>query len=247
MKRFLVITLIVVSAVQCRKETTPATPINSLNISSTGKSAHDLLSSDTYSSLSIEIQYMPGMQLLPESLNNLTSFLNTYLNKPGGITITQKQIGSFSADTVSLRQVADFETQNRATYTNENVIAVYILLSDANYGTSPNVLGIAYLNTSIVLFEKSIIAHSGGFGEASRLKVESSVLEHEFGHLLGLVNLGTPMVTPHEDEAHQHHCNNAKCLMYYETETFGFTNRVENIVPSFDANCLNDLKANGGK
>src|SRR3954468_18845535 len=137
MKRFLVVVLIAISAVQCRKETTPATPVNSLNILSTGKSAHDLLSSDTYTILTIEIEYMPGMQLLPESLTNLTNFLNTHLNKPGGITVTQRQVSSFAADTVSLRQVADYETQNRATYTNGNTISVYILLSDANYGT-PN-------------------------------------------------------------------------------------------------------------
>jgi predicted Zn-dependent protease len=189
---------------------------------------------------------MPGMQLLPETITNLTNFLNAHLNKPGGITITQKEVSSFAADTVSLQQVADYEMKNRTSYTSGNTVAAYILLSDANYSTQ-SVLGIAYLNTSIVLFERNILAHSGGFGEASREKVESGVTEHEFGHLLGLVNLGTPMTVPHEDNAHVHHCTNTDCLMYYETEIYGLPNRLNDVVPSLDENCVNDLIANGGK
>src|SRR5689334_23881524 len=100
MKKIFYILFVVFTAVRCTKESEAPTnnqPINSLNILSVGKSAHDLLSTDTYSSLSIEIQYMPGMDLLPESVNNLRNFLETYLGKPGGITITQKQVASFAA------------------------------------------------------------------------------------------------------------------------------------------------------
>src|SRR5215831_11737968 len=192
MKKTFWILVVILTTVHCKKESTSATPINALNILSTGRSAHDLLSADTYTQLNIEIEYMPGMQLQSESVNNLVNFLNTYLNKPGGITVTQKQVNSFNADTVSLRQVADFETQYRDTYTAGSLISAYILVSDANYSTT-NVLGTAYLNTSLVMFEKNIRANSGGFGQATREKVESGVMEHEFGHLLGLVNLGTPM------------------------------------------------------
>jgi len=248
MKKIFYLLLIVFTTIQCTKESTvPGNqPINALNILSTGKSAHDLLSSNSYASISIEIQYMPGMELLPESVNNLLNFLKTYLDKPGGITITQKQVSSFAADTVSLREVADFETANRSLYTKDNSIAVYILVSDAN-NSSPVVLGTAYLNTSIVLYEKSIRTHSNGPAEATREKVESGVMEHEFGHLMGLVNDGTPMVTPHEDPGHEHHCANTNCLMYYEIETSRLTGVANNVVPSLDANCINDLKNNGGK
>src|SRR6476659_6146732 len=179
MKKIIYILFIVFTTVQCTKESTSPTgnqPINALNILSVGKSAHDLLSTDTYSSLLIEIQYMPGMELLPESVNNLLNFLKTYLDKSGGITITQQQVTSFAADTVSLRQVVDFETANRSLYTKDNVISVYILVSDAQ-NSSSLVLGTAYLNTSIVLYEKSIRAHSGGLVQATREKVESEVME----------------------------------------------------------------------
>src|SRR6476620_2196404 len=99
MKKIFCILFIVFATVRCTKESTSPTgnqPINALNILSVGKSAHDLLSIDIYSNLSIEIQYMPGMQLLPESVNNLLNFLKTYLDKPGGITVAQKQVASFT-------------------------------------------------------------------------------------------------------------------------------------------------------
>src|SRR5690349_6793833 len=98
-KIFFVLSLVFIT-VRCTKESTAPTsnqPINALNVLSVGKSAHDLVSTQASSSLAIEIQYMPGMQLLPESVDNLLNFLKTYLDKPGGITITQKQVTSFAA------------------------------------------------------------------------------------------------------------------------------------------------------
>jgi hypothetical protein len=72
-------------------------------------------------------------------------------------------------------------------------------------------------------------------------------MEHEYGHLLGLVNLGSPMQVDHKDPA-SNHCNNSSCLMYYETQVGQMGGiLVSGPVPSLDANCRNDLKANGGK
>lgn len=74
------------------------------------------------------------------------------------------------------------------------------------------------------------------------------MLEHEVGHLLGLVDLGSPMQTNHKDVAHGNHCNNSGCLMYYTSETtdiLGFL--LTGAIPTLDANCIADLKANGGK
>src|SRR5579885_3369542 len=103
MKKLIPILLIAVVAVRCTKENTgPSSPGNTheYDLQDLGKSAHDLLSSDTYQTLNIEIQYMPGMQLQNTSINNLVSFLNTYLNK-STINVTQTQVNSFAKDTVS--------------------------------------------------------------------------------------------------------------------------------------------------
>ena len=109
-------------------------------------------------------------------------------------------------------------------------------------------LGVAYASTSMCIFEETIIDNTGGLGQASRADVEEGVLKHEFGHILGLVNLGTALQTQHEDGQHAKHCNVQDCLMYYAIETGDFfASLLGGGVPELDAQCIADLRANGGK
>lgn len=214
---------------------------------SVGVSAHDLLSSDRYTSLKIEIQYMPGFKPDADAVNHLVNFLTTRLNKPSGIEVVQQEIAASANTVLSTQEVLNIEKQNRTVYTKDNQLGVYFLFTNGNY-TDDNVLGIAYRNTSMCLFGKKIQDNSGGVGQASTYKLEATVLEHEFAHILGLVNTGSSMQTAHQDTPHGAHCNNKNCLMYYAAETtdmLGFL--VTGNIPSLDSNCINDLKANGGK
>jgi len=249
MKRIIYLFASATLFISCHKETTTiilSGPDAVANNQSLGKSAHDLLGADRFTTLSIEIQYAPGMQPQEQSVNNLISFLNTYLNKPGGISVSEKQVGSIGKSAITADDAAVFERSNRTAYTQGNTIAVYIYFADAGY-TQSNVLGVAYKNTSMVILEKTIQTNSGGLNQAGRVKVETGVMEHEFGHLLGLVNSGTAMVTNHEYSNNKGHCNNSNCLMYYQVQTSGLMSSLNNSVPTLDANCVNDLKANGGK
>lgn len=212
-----------------------------------GASAGELLSGSKYTSLKVEVQYMTGFAPDAAAINHLQSFLSTYLNKPGGITVVTKEISATSNTTLTVDDVVSLEKQNRSVFSSGDQIALYILYTNGLYSDN-NVLGVAYRNTSAVLFGKKIRDNSGGLGQASRTKLEATVLEHEVGHLLGLVDVGTPMQTPHKDASHGSHCNHSNCLMYYSAETtdiLGFL--VTGNVPSMDANCINDLRGNGGK
>jgi hypothetical protein len=212
-----------------------------------GASANEILSSSKYSSVVVEVQYMTGYAPDATAMNNLQSFLNSYVNKPGGITIITKQIDLSSSTVLTLDQVKSIEQSNRTAFTSGTQLALYILYTNGNY-TDNNVLGLAYRNTSIVIFGKTVHDNSGGLGQVNRTKLEATVGEHEMGHLLGLVNLGSPMQANHQDGAHPNHCNNSNCLMYYASNTkdvLGFL--LTGNIPSLDANCVADLHANGGK
>jgi hypothetical protein len=213
----------------------------------TGTSARDLLGDSVYTSLTIEVQYMEGYQPDPAALDQLRSFLGTLLNKPAGITVTLTPIPSSGGGTLSVDDIRNTEDHYRTRYTKGSELDVYILYADADF-TDNTVLGVSYRNTSVCLFGKTIADHSGGIGQANRTTLTATVLEHEMGHLLGLVNNGTAMTTPHEDQSHPAHCNNKDCLMYYAAETtdiLGFL--IAGGVPTLDESCRNDLRANGGK
>ncbi len=228
----------------------PGTGLPAISISNdqgVGSSGRDLLSSKNFTTLNIEIQYMTGFAPDASSLNNLSSFLNSLINKPGGIKISQKEIPADNRSSYTLNDIAAIEQKDRTAYNSGDQLAVYVLIIDGAYA-QPTIAGVAYRNTSICLFGKTIFANSGDIGQPSRTKLESTVSEHEFGHLLGLVDVGTPMVTNHKDTSHGNHCNVTSCLMYYAVETSGvFGTLVTDDIPTLDSQCLADLQANGGK
>lgn len=80
--------------------------------------------------------------------------------------------------------------------------------------------------------------------QVSRQQLFTTLLQHEFGHLLGLVDQGSPMQHSHRDTDNGAHCDNRSCLMYYAVETDAASAA---ITPLLDAACRADLKANGGK
>lgn len=232
----LVLTSLIFTA--CQKEL----PVSTNDYKTLGSSAHDLLSSAVYTALRIEINYLRGYEPDNASLSNLKKFLQNYLNKPDGIQIVTNNIAASGKTTLSLSDIVAIEKKNRLEFTTGNTIAVHILIVDADY-TDPNDLGISYWNTSFCLFGKAIYANSGNSAQVSRTNLLSTLLEHEFGHLLGLVGQGSPEQSPHHDALNSLHCSNPNCLMYSLIET----NPNSTVIPSFDADCLADLRANGSK
>lgn len=213
----------------------------------------DFLSQGKYTNLVIEINYVSGMAPTDESINNLIAFLKRRINKPNGISVTKTQISvSNTSSSYNLNQVQDIEYANRKMLTGGSTLTAYILYLDKEYaGTASSqskVLGINYQNSSIVMFENTIAQFSGGLTQPSRSLLETTVVEHEFGHVLGLVNNGTSMQTAHQDTPNGKHCNNTACLMYYAVETSDvIKNLLGSSPPDLDANCINDLRANGGQ
>jgi hypothetical protein len=212
-----------------------------------GASAHDLLSAEKYKSLKIEIQYMPGFKPDREAIYHLYTFLKEHLNKPEGITIITKEIAPDSSELLTTADVKAIEQKNRTAVTNGSQLALYILYTNGKY-INDIIFGLAYRNTSAVIFGENIKKYSGRIGQPNRTKLEATVLLHEMGHLLGLMGKGTPMQEEHHDETHASHCKNRKCLMYYSIGTkdkFGYL--IKGDIPTLDEHCLADLKANGGK
>jgi predicted Zn-dependent protease len=213
-----------------------------------GASARDFLSASDFDRLVVEVQYVEGFRPTDAALQDLATFLAARLNKPGGIDI---QLGtglpvqpqsSYSADAVRA-----LEQQHRTAFTEGRTIAAWLAFLPGEFAGGANVLGIAYQNTSMAIFVEKIGQHTGGPLEPSRQTVEATVANHEFGHLLGLVNNGSPMQDEHQDEPHGEHCENEDCLMHYSVRLTDFLSNLLGGMPQLDQDCLADLQANGGK
>jgi predicted Zn-dependent protease len=223
-------------------------PGNKLGI---GSSANHLLSDKQFTKLVVDLMYMENHAPSSSSIDKLKSFLNKYINKPEGIIFNQRMIQSGNKSAYSAEDVRMIEDKHRKEFNSEGILTLSILFLDADYaGNSGNskVLGIAYRNTSMAIFQKTVKDYSGGITQPARSSLETTILNHEAGHLLGLVDIGSEMVVDHQDAAHGHHCNNNKCLMYYTVESTDFVSElIGNPVPDLDENCRKDLKVNGGK
>ncbi len=217
-----------------------------------GTSAADLLSATTYTDLTLELYFVEGFQPNQASLDYFEDFLKSRLNKPGQIAIRLNEIPSPGNSAYTIENLRNLEDAIRTAYNREQEIAVFGIFVDGAYAENTensSVLGVAYRNTSFAIFEETLRNFTDAPLAPSRTTLETTVLTHEFGHLVGLVNAGSPLQSGHQDTAHGRHCTVEDCLMYWTAETGeGLINSLTGgTVPALDEQCIADLRANGGK
>ncbi len=215
-----------------------------------GASANEFLSSSVYAGLTIQVIYAKGFEPAATTVTQLTGFLNSRINKPAGISIHMNELPDTGKEVFTLADLKDIEYRYREQFTQNDRLTLFIFIADGIYSEDPNLLGIAYQNTSVALFGSNIHAHSGGPDQPSRQLLEATVLDHEIGHLLGLVNNGTAALSPHQHLGFGRHCKVETCLMHWTWENTEFiVDKLKDRMypPDIDSQCLADLRANDGR
>jgi len=148
-------------------------------------------------------------------------------------------------DSQRILDIADAHWDDRG---NVNRRVFYVVFLDGYFhdaeGRREDVIGVSIGDTGVIAMFKPVI--DGGL--TSRF-VEQTTLIHEFGHAIGLVNNGIPMVEPHHDAPNDAHCTNDRCVMFWLNEgasdAVEFANRFvltgETVV--FDGDCVADIRA----
>lgn len=244
------------STVSCSKEDDSfdnQVAINPItNKQQTGSSSNDLLSDRVYKSMVVEVVYVAGFEPSSTAISNFVSFLSARTYKPKGITVVKRSIPSPGNSPYTNEEIVSIEDANRTKYNNSDEIAVWAFFADGKSSNDTDtsvILGTAYRNTSFVIYEQTIQGLSDSPFKPNRSLLETTVITHEFGHILGLTNLGASLQNNHEDAEHPKHCIEKTCLMYWSSETgSGISNMVSGgSAPQLDAQCIADLRANGGK
>lgn len=235
----------------------------SVNLKATGASANDLLSNDNFDKLLLEIGYVTGFKPTIAAMSDLIEYVQERTFKQN-VEIKYLELDSPGKEDLSISEIDKIVQDNRTAYNTDTTITVFIYFSDVPSDEDvPEedlvTLGAAFRNTSMVIYESTVRDLAGKSQLISTGTIETATLNHEFGHLFGLVNLGSDMVNPHEgtttDEEGtiipSQHCDQEGCLMRAELEFSSEMGKMltkkNGQVPDLDAECLLDLKENGGR
>jgi hypothetical protein len=202
----------------------------SANLRTTGDSANDILSNTNFDKMLIEIGYVSGFKPTDGAIAQFTDFLRQHTFKQD-IEVRYLELDSPDEEDLELQEIADLEKDNRTAYNDGRTLAIYIYFADApseddDMAEGLVTVGAVYRNTSMIIYKDTIIRLASQSSSISVEDIESATLNHEFGHLFGLVNLGTEMVNPHESQSENeegeltgnNHCDVPGCLMRAELQ-----------------------------
>lgn len=213
-----------------------------------GDNAKLYLQGSKYNRIILEIDYVAGFSPSTQALTTLESRIDQYCDKSEGVLNIKDSI-SGTEDTYSVEDIEDLEKKNRDYFKQGSDIVIYCLYLDGSYSESSSVVGVAYGSSSIVIFKEKIdnidIPFWAPAVGLTTSDYETSIIVHEFGHLLSLVNIGYESDRGHEDENYEHHCIHESCVMYHSIETidiYGYVLEQEREPPSdFCSDCQYDL------
>lgn len=170
--------------------------------------------------LVVEVDVQDGVQPSQGALDHLVATMRAVVDKPGGVVLSGGNTFASDRDqwsTADLRQVA---AQNRDTRSAGDTVSVYVLYVEGEFvsdGQSTNAIGVAHSASEMALFPQRWEGLGGLLGSDSA--IERAVLVHEWGHLLGLVNIGYESEIDHEDPEHPGHSSNRGSVMYWAIES----------------------------
>ncbi len=205
----------------------------------TGQCRYEILRANEYSSIHLEINYVTGNSPDSDALNLLKQRIKEVTDK-STVTISQSSFGS-TQNSYTLEEILEIENEERSRFKSGNTFVIHILYLNGEYKDNDQTLGLAYSGTSFVMFKEKI--EDAAFLLISAKDIEKSVIVHEFGHLLGLVNNGYQSPHDHEDPQHPHHSNNEDSVMYWAIESQDIANQIDGEPPNnFDSDDLDDLR-----
>jgi hypothetical protein len=233
------------SALSCDRSPSGTTTPTYSHTLSPGQSNEDLIRGESFHRLVVETVYMPGHAPSQFALDELAGFLGRWLDKAEIVISTPRQIASRGQATYSAEDIRALEAEHRTVFADPDAgtLATFAIVVDGEY-SSENVLGIAYYNTSTAYFGGTIARISGGLTQPRRRDVEATIWLHEHGHLMGLVDIGTPMQQAHRDDPNGAHCTDNACIMYHAFNNADLLGNLLGLdIPDLDAHCAADVRA----
>jgi hypothetical protein len=197
---------------------------------------------DSHDKMVLEIDYEAGYKPETSSTDLLKQRIGEVCSFSKGISLEFTEtdfadVGTWSADDVREQGWANKQDDP----TNGKTLR-WQLIFPAETNEDDNVLGVAVDASTIAIFGESVDGAAGFLNRPSAEDVENSVIVHEIGHLLGLVNLVYTSPADHESSDNPGHSNNEDSVMYWAIESVTVANFISGDLPNeFDQDDKDDL------
>ncbi len=175
--------------------------------------------------LVFEVDSVPGMEPHAAAEADLVQRFSALLDKPDGIEIIHDDVleARGSGYEWTPDELFEYSSSHFDDDQPEGTVSMHVVFVDGRYvsPTGGTVLGVAWGGRFIAMFSETIQESCSQLPLLAELEADAcraaefGVWSHEVGHVLGLVNNGLEMQTPHEDPEHVHHDVEEGCLMYW--------------------------------
>lgn len=182
-----------------------------------GDHALDILQNESYSELVIEVDWTSTEAPSQVALNTLAARLRTYTDK-ADVEILLDDVLTLNQTTFSPDDLFRVEQSHRDVRAEGTTFALYLLYVAGEAEDGARALGASFTGSSVAVFKEVVRRAARAAPQVSEGEVESSVLVHELGHLLGLVNLVYESDLDYEDAEHPFHSRNQSDVMFWALE-----------------------------
>jgi hypothetical protein len=173
-------------------------------------------------SLIVEVDWVKGRSPVQSALDHLASILRRELDKPAGIVVERGNEIASGKSHWSVGDLVALEKANRARHSRGTRATMWFAYVDGSFAENANALAVAFSASSSALFRDRIDDATTSL--VLEPEIERSVVVHEAGHLLALVNIGYTSRYDHEDPQHPNHSNNPDSVMYWAVEDISVRN-----------------------
>lgn len=198
-------------------------PVTSSDLGPIGAMNHQYLQGHTFTRIVIEVDHIEGAEPSEDALNALRGTVERYADKPDGVVLERSDTIPQALNSYSLSDIQLLMRQHRDNYSRSNTVVMYILYLNGGFESLKNTLGLIIDSSSFVIFPNEI-GRSPGTVVFGRSVFEEAVITHEFGHMLGLVEVNYKSEVERQDPVHEHHSINRESVMYWAVEDFTFDN-----------------------
>ena len=224
--------------------------LSEIGIGASNDGPKDFLTSNDYTSWTWEIDTNtdnPPSSVLSFAKQRMTGLVN----KPNGITVSLDDRDLPERNTWTRSQLDELHREYQDKKPKGDELTTHVLWLGGQY-TDPETIGLAVGHQYIAIFaDHTITGCQNSLSCTDPNRVLEIVLTHEFGHIIGLVNNGIPMVTNHEHADAPGHSDNQNSIMWPAADTrtiFDLVSPLGGGVPDdFDANDRKDVCSYGGK